>query len=213
MRFTCAIHIIMAIITTAKVPKVRFREPERNLPGRSPRTATAEVRFTIQFARAYMAQHVTLHHGTEKSEIACARQVAINGFGIADMLTVAWRPPEQGRNHCSDVEFLRAERPTIRAFEVKLNNWRKGMTQAHRYRYFANVAILVLPVENCTIARTFLSTFHKIRVGLWGFEPSSGRIVTHFTPRPGSAMEPKYQQRALDLVAKTTKALPILQNC
>lgn len=203
----------MDSINTAKVPKVRFREPERNLPGRSPRTATAEVRFTIQFARAYMARHVTVHHGTEKSELACARQVAINGFGIADMLTVAWSPPEKGRKHCSDVEFLRAERPTIRAFEVKLNNWRKGMTQAHRYRYFANVAILVLPLDSCTIARTFLSTFRKIRVGLWGFEPSSGRIVTHFTPRPGSAMEPKYQQRALDLVAKTTKALPILQNC
>jgi len=213
MRFKCAILIIMHSITTAKVPKVRFREPERNLPGRSPRTATAEVRFTIQFARAYMAQHVILHHGTEKSEIACTRQIAINGFGIADMLTVAWRPPEKGCNHYSAVEFLQAERPTVRAFEIKLNNWRKGMTQAHRYRYFANVAILVLPVEICMIARTFLSTFHKIRVGLWGFEPRSGRIVPHFTPRPCSAMEPKYQQRALELVAKTTKALPFLQKC
>jgi len=203
----------MVSITPARIPKVRFREPERNLPGRSPRTATAEVRFTIQFARAYMAQHVTLHHGTEKSEIACARQVAINGFGIADMLTVAWRAPEKGRNHSSDVHFLRAERPTIRAFEVKLNNWRKGMTQAHRYRYFANVAILVLPVESCTNARTLLRTFRKIRVGLWGFDPHSGRIVTHFTPRPCSAMEPKCQQRALELVAKTTRALPFLQNC
>jgi hypothetical protein len=206
----CAIHIIMVSITPARVPKVRFREPERNLPGRSPRTATAEVRFTIQFARAYMAQHVTLHHGTEKSEIACTRQIAINGFGIADMLTVAWRPPERGENHSSDVEFLRAQRPTIRAFEVKLNNWRKGMTQAHRYRYFANVAILVLPVESCSNARMFLGTFRKIRVGLWGFDPHTGRIVTHFTPRPCSAMEPKYQQRALKLVAKTTRALPFL---
>ena len=48
------------------VPKVRFHEPERNLPGRRPHVMTAETRFTIQFAKAYIDQHKSIHRRSKK---------------------------------------------------------------------------------------------------------------------------------------------------
>lgn len=194
------------------IPKVRFQEPERNLPGRKPRVTTSETRFTILFAKAYLEQHRAIHHGTTKNEIACARQIAINGFGIADLVSVTWASIGRHRTMFAVDDFSKNIRPTVRAFEVKLNNWRKGMTQAHRYRYFANTAILVLPKERCEIARTYLSTFRRIHVGLWAFDAASNQIVLHYTPRPSSAMETKYWRRVIQIVAGTTRALPVLRK-
>jgi len=193
-----------------EVPKIRFREPERNLPGRRLRSTTAETRFTIQFARAYLSQHVALHHRTDKLATACARQVAINGFGIADLVTVAWKQPVDNRQPVTADDFIQRTHPTMRAFEVKLNSWRRGMAQAHRYRYFANAAILVLPAEKCESAVPYLDTFRRIRVGLWGFDPGSNRIIVHYTPRPCTPLEPRYQTRAVELVARASRALPVL---
>jgi hypothetical protein len=200
--------------TSAKldIPKVRFQEPERNLPGRRPRVTSAETRFTIQFAKTYLKQHRTIHHRTNKNEIACARQIAINGFGIADLVSVSWASVGRDRTWFEVDDFLKSIRPTVRAFEIKLNNWRKGMTQAHRYRYFANTAILVLPKERCEIAITYLSTFRRIHVGLWAFNTASSQIVPYYTPRPSSAIETKYCRRVIQIVAGTTRALPVLRK-
>lgn len=192
-----------------EVPKVRFYEPERNLPGRRLRSTTAETRFTLKFSRAYLSQHAAIHHRTDKLATACARQVPINGFGIADLVTVAWNQTDSNSGPLSANEFIREARPTVRAFEVKLNSWRRGMAQAHRYRYFANAAILVLPAEKCESAVPYLDTFRRIRVGLWGFDSGSNRIIVHYTPRPSAALAPKYQIRAVELVARASRALPV----
>jgi len=193
-----------------EVPKVRFYEPERNLPGRRLRGTTAESRFTVKFSRSYLSQHTAIHHRTDKLATACARQVPINGFGIADFVAVAWNQTDDNSGPLSANEFIREARPTVRAFEVKLNDWRRGMTQAHRYRYFASVAILVLPAEKCKLAVPYLETFRRIHVGLWGFDSGSNRITVHYTPRPSAALEPRYQTRAVELVARASRALPIL---
>ena len=202
----------MALLTTLKVPKVRFLEPERNLPGRRPRVTTTETRFTISFAKAYLEQHRLIHHRTAKLEIACARQVAINGFGIADLVAVSWAPIGRKRTIFTVADFLKIAKPTVRAFEIKLNNWRKGLTQAHRYRYFANAAILVLPKERCEIARAYLSTFQKIHVGLWAFDKASCQIVPYYTPRPCSAIEANYRNRAIRRIASASRVLPVLRK-
>jgi len=193
-----------------EIPKVRFYEPERNLPGRRLRGTTAETRFTLSFTRAYLSQHAAIHNRTDKLATACARQVPVNGFGIADLVTVAWKQTDSNSGPLSANEFIREARPTVRAFEVKLNDWRRGMTQAHRYRYFASVAILVLPVGKCESAVPYLNTFRRIRVGLWGFDPGSNRIIPHYTPRPSVALEPGYQIRAVELVASVSRSLPVL---
>lgn len=202
----------MGLLTALDIPKVRFLEPERNLPGRRPRVITTETRFTLQFAKAYLEQQRTIHRGTTKNETVCARQLAINGFGIADLASISWASIGRDKTSFSVDDFLKVIKPTIRAFEIKLNNWRKGMTQAHRYRYFANVSILVLPKERCEIPRAYLNTFQRIHVGLWAFDTASCHIIPYYTPRPASAIETKYTKRVLQIIAGTSRALPVLRK-
>jgi hypothetical protein len=196
------------------IPKVRFHEPELNLPGRLPGLLNEEEWFTIQFARSYIKRQLAVHQKSRKDNIVCVRQVSVNGFGIADMVSVSW---ESGLDldHgelVSAEEFLLDFKPTIRAFEVKLGNWRKGMIQAHRYRFFSNAAILVLPADKASNALGYIETFKKIRVGLWSFNPKSRKIVSYYTPRPSSTIQMKYTVKALQKMADTSKVLPILQK-
>lgn len=192
------------------VPKIRFHEPERNLPGRRPHVSTSETRFTIKFARAYIKKHISIHHRSKKNEIACARQLAINGFGIADIVSVSWESEKRIKSMLTVDEFLNSVRPTVRAFEVKLSNWRKGLTQAHRYRYFANAAILVMPNNKISSALNYLNTFKKISVGLWAFDIDSQRIIPYYTPRPSSALMAMHRRKAIQIIANTSKALPVV---
>jgi hypothetical protein len=164
-----------------------------------------------RFARAYRDAFPALHHGTTRTNTAVARQIPVNGYGIADFVTVNWEP-----SICRDAlgpvaaqTFVSQARPVIRAFELKLRDWRKALAQANRYRFYAHVAIAVLPPHFCAAALKFLDTFQLLEVGLWSFDSASGRIVTHFTPRPSSPVDLPNQIRALRLVAKASRALPI----
>ncbi len=198
----------------SNIPKVRFHEPELNLPGRRLGLDNEESWFTIQFAKDYIKQHLVIHQRSKKNNIACIRQIAINGFGIADMVAVSWESNINRNNKklISVEEFLLKFKPTIRAFEIKLNNWRKGMIQAHRYRYFANATILVLPMDRNSNALKHIETFKKIHVGLWSYDPSSKRILVHYTPRPSSVVEMKHMIKAVHVMANTSKVLPILRK-
>ena len=193
-----------------KIPKAKFYEPELNLPGRYPNDITEEARFTLEFAKSYSINHSFVHHKTIKKEIACVRHVAINGFGIADLVSISWTP-FMNKTGLSIEEFLMNYKPTIRAFEVKLVNWRKGMTQAHRYKYFADAAILVIPYERIVNALEYLETFKKIHIGIWGFDNKSMRIIPIFTPRPNSPREIIYKKRVLEIISNTSKDLPFLR--
>jgi len=202
----------MTISKLAIVPKIRFHEPERNLPGRRPRVSTADTRFTIKLAKVYIKKHIYIHQRSKKNETACARQLAINGFGIADIVSVSWESNKRVKSMLTVDEFLNNVRPTVRAFEVKLSNWRKGLTQAHRYRYFANAAILVMPYNKISSALNYLNTFKKINVGLWAFDVDSQRIIPYYTPRPSSALMAKHRRRAMQIIANTSKVLPFVQK-
>jgi hypothetical protein len=202
----------VTIHSSKLVPKFKFFEPERNLPGRKPHGRTEEARFALKFAQTYLRSHTAIHHKTKKRNIVCARQVAVNGFGIADIVAVSWDSNKQlSENLLTIDKFIKIYSPTVRAFEIKLNNWRKGITQTHRYRYFANSAILVLPYSKITLALKYLDTFKAIHVGLWSFDFYTQRIVTYYTPRPSTPLTNKYTKRVIQSLAKTTKeALPIL---
>ncbi len=195
-----------------EIPKVQFREPELNLPGRRAGVITPEMRFTIQFAKAYLDQYMTIHHKSRKDKIACVRQIAINGFGIADMVSISWTSQKTNKYYLSDDDFIDIFKPTVRAFEIKLSNWQKGMTQCHRYRYFANAAILVLPTEKISNALKYIDTFKKIHVGLWSFDKAARRILTYYTPRPKVPVETKQLKKAIHIIARTSKVLPILRK-
>jgi len=148
----------------------------------------------------------------KKKVIVCARQIAVNGFGIADIVAVTWDSNQQRNENLLTIDnFMKIYRPTVRAFEIKLNNWRKGLTQTHRYRYFANSAILVLPSNKIPLALKYLDTFKAIHVGLWSFDFYSQSILPYYTPRPSSLLTNKHTKRVIKMLAKTSmKSLPVL---
>jgi hypothetical protein len=92
--------------------------------------------------------------------------------------------------------------PTVRAFEFKLADWRKGLMQAHRYKCFSHASILVLPTHKIKCVEPRLDIFRKLRVGLWGFSPESGTIACVYTPRPIKQKIAKYGEIAIRLAAQ-----------
>jgi len=172
-------NAFMKTLLKTRISKVKFYEPGNNLPGKTVITKTSENQFAIRFSRTYLNHFESLHHKSSKTSIACAREVQVNGFGIADFVTVAWdstrlnkRIPacasHADRSKLDSEHFITTVRPTIRAFEFKLSNWRRALMQASRYKFFSNVSIVVLPVEKCGSPLKYLNTFKKVRVGLWG---------------------------------------------
>jgi hypothetical protein len=164
-----------------------------------------------QFARAYQSAFPSLHRGTIRTRTAMAREIPVNGYGIADLIAVSWEPSAGGNTPVlQDAQtFVSEARPVMRAFELKLRDWRTALKQAHRYRFFAHAAIVVLPPICSALARRFLDTFQALEVGLWSFDAASGRITSYFTPRPCRPVDTRCQLKALRLVATTSKALPI----
>lgn len=196
----------MATSKTLFIPKLKFYEPRRNLPLKTSRVHT-ERNFTLKFARAYVSQIEFFHHGTTRTEVDFSREIPINGLGIADFVAVFWDPRKlKGKNQASNSsDFFKLASPIIRAFELKISNWRKALMQAFRYRYFADAAIVVLQMEKLKVAANYLNTFKTINVGLWGFDPKNNQITQLYTPRPSAQLEPKYKVRAIELVAKASK--------
>lgn len=194
--------------TLTLVPKLKFKEPCRNLPGRNG-TATAEDRFTIAFARAYASRFTEIHRGARSNALSLVRQIPINGYGITDLLAVAW--PELPCEDFPDAEtFARVVRPTVRAFEMKLSNWRKAMTQASRYKNFAHQAIAVIPTQTGTAAMEYLQTFRRIHVGLWLFDAASADIKPLYTPRPATPRSHRYHIESIQKAARAARpALPV----
>jgi hypothetical protein len=193
------------------VPKFKFSEPVRNLPNH-PAGRCAEERMASRFATKYHSVFPSLHHGTTRTYTAMARQIPVNGYGIADFVAVNWEHDvwncKSGR--LAVQTFVDEARPVIRAFEMKLHDWRKALKQAHRYRFFAHAAIVVLPPEGCALAIKSLDTFQLLEVGLWSFDAASGQINAFYTPRPCQPVDTRHQLKALRLVARASKALPIV---
>lgn len=184
------------------IAKLRFKEPCRNLPFHK-NGKGEEWLFTYRFAQTYLSQASS---SADDRRIAVAREIPANGYGIADLVAVSWRPT--GKRLCSWEDFQRQGRPILKAFEIKLNNWRRALLQANRYRLFANSSIVVLPARNQNAALKYLETFRLLEVGLWSFDPVAKRIVRHYTPRPRKPQDTRQERQAVLLVSRATKALP-----
>ena len=133
------------------------------------------------------------------TSLVICREAPISGNGIADLLVFNWFSQEnQPLSKFNDFLDLN---PTIRAFEFKLKNWRSGIMQAHRYKYFSNSSILVVPKGKLKSIDSDLDIFRTLRVGLWAFNPETGGITIRYTPRPKKQHIPKYGQKALNLAS------------
>ncbi len=177
--------------------KYSFRSPQLNLPGMES-GQNPEAEFAEQFVLTYSNRFAKVHSGTNKSNTPFIREMPVSGKGIADLLVFSWSHGAASDSRVPDLEALNS---TVRAFEFKLSDWRRGLMQAHRYKYFSHVSILVLPIEKLKPAKSHMETFQALRVGLWGFSPDKGTITPIYTPRPKQQQIPKYSKKVFQLAA------------
>lgn len=173
--------------------------PQRNLPASEPKQ-NPEAEFAERFARVYQERFIRIHSGTSKRRTLFVREVPVSGNGIADLLVFSWSEmPAIEESAFPDLEELD---PTIRAFEFKISDWRKGLMQAHRYKYFSHASILVLPSHKAKTVESQLDIFRKLQIGLWGFSPDAGTIICLYTPRPIQKQITRHTQKAIRLAAQ-----------
>jgi hypothetical protein len=174
--------------------------PQQNLCARVTKK-NPEAKFAEQFALAYQDRFRKIHSGTSKWKTLFVREVPVFGNGIPDLLALSWSY-DRGVQLSACLDFEKLD-PTVRAFEFKLSNWRRGLMQAHRYKSFSHVSILVLPNHKMKSVKPQIGIFRKLRVGLWGFTSETGAITCFYTPRPTKQQIAKYGQRVLRLAAQS----------
>ena len=112
-------------------------------------------------------------------KIVAIRELPIPGSGIADFVVVK-------KHNCTKTD---KPRTIVQAFEFKIKDWRKGLMQAHRYKYFSNSSILVVPSHTIKPAQKSIDLFKQLGVGLWAFNASAGIVTKTFTPRPKKVLD------------------------
>ncbi|MFH0729372.1 MAG: hypothetical protein V2B19_23915 [Pseudomonadota bacterium] len=157
-----------------------FHHPSNNLANNDIRGEHSEHEFGNGFVRWFDKLF--------DSDVIAIRELPVPGAGIADFVVVK-------QNKYITVNKLNT---TVHAFEFKLKDWRKGLMQAHRYKYFSNASILVVPVHTIKSAQKSLDLFKKLGVGLWAFNVSSGAVTKKFTPRPRKVLNPVRAAYILD---------------
>lgn len=183
--------------TQPRTVKFGCQDTRRNLP-RASSGKRGESNFLAKFERVYMEAEL---RKLTKRKLASGREFALDGFGRADVVFMAWTHPDSD----GDFTAMSLKSLSITAIEGKISDWRKGLMQASRYRFFANRALLVLPPEVCKIAAEYLETFRDLNVGLWQFNADTGVIRKHFTPRHGRPLNSKAREKALHLIARKLK--------
>lgn len=132
----------------------------------------------------------------------------MSGFGIADFVWLAWQKSAANEDGSAlSVENIKAQLTfqKLTAFEMKLADWRKGLAQAYRYGYFADVALVVLPPEVARNAKVEVKLFRKLGVGLWSFDKATGNICRIFTPRRAKPRNVRAREKALESLGRFLK--------
>lgn len=152
-----------------------------------------EANFLRAFERAYIERH--------RQPGIAASEFALQHFGRADLVWIAWDPDGIGEDFSALALHKRLRRRKLVAFEAKLKDWKKGLQQAFRYRYFADKSVVVLPAEAIRPALVNLAQFRELEVGLWDFDKKSGRITEHFSPNRAKAMSRDAREEAISLIS------------
>jgi len=181
---------------TTQLLKFKTRDPRRNLPPKLGRKR-AEANFVIKFMEAYLKQTTGGGLG--------GKHFALSGFGIADFVWIAWREAANGiEGSALTLARLKARiaKHQLAAFEMKLTDWRKGLSQAYRYGFFADRAILVLPPSTAMTAVKSKSLFQQLGVGLWSFDAEAGTICRLVGAKSSGARDAAARAKAVDLICR-----------
>lgn len=89
-------------------------------------------------------------------------------FGIPDLLI-------------SKTDDTKMEVRFVFACEMKLSNWKRALSQAYRYRSFANVSCVMM--DDCKVkpAISNIDKFKDSKVGLLSIK-EDGEVITHYIP-------------------------------
>ncbi len=164
----------------------------------------SEEDFSLSFTNAYSLRFSAIHPRTTIKCKLFIRELPIESKGIADLVVLGWASREY--IDTANLENIINSKPVIRAFEFKLNDWRSGLMQAHRYKYFSDASILVIPKEKLKHVIKHLDVFRKLEVGLWGFCVNSKTIKKLYTPRPKQQSIEKYKNL---VIQKASACLPL----
>jgi len=174
----------------------KARDPRLNLPPKVGRKR-AEANFVIKFMDAYLKQ-------ASKRGVG-GKHFALPGFGIADFVWIAWQNSINGdEGSALSLERLkvRLAKHRLTAFEMKLIDWRKGLSQAYRYGHFADKSILVVPPKVAALALKNKMLFQHLNVGLWSFAADSGKIKKLLTLKTSSARNMVARKKAVELICR-----------
>lgn len=75
------------------------------------------------------------------------------------------------------------------AIEAKLKNWRRALTQAFRYKWFADKSFVVLDSKHFKPALNNIGEFKKLNVGLAEIA-KEGQLVIHYKPQKEAPINP-----------------------
>jgi hypothetical protein len=175
------------------IHKVRLNtyNTRRNLPAAVGRKR-GEANFMRGFERAWFAKH---------SSGVAAGEFALSGYGVADLVWLAWRPKPSEEDFSAVSMQRQLARRQLYAFEAKLKDWQRALQQAFRYRYFADKAIVVMPAGSEGGALANLDVFKHLEVGLWSFDVATGTIRERYTPTKVKALNAAARTRAIELLS------------
>ena len=194
------------LMTSLHLARFKSPNPRKNLPEKTSRKR-GESNFLRSFERIYVSRYC-------RAKQVAWQDFALQGYGIADLIMLSWSTPNDG-GIASSVEQLRRHlrRQRLTAFEVKLVDWRKALIQGHRYRYFCDRAIVVLPEKTAKIAETHLDLFRSLEVGLWGLDTVTDTIQKRFTPNETQARNAQARDKATETILAKIQFCKTFKTC
>lgn len=110
-------------------------------------------------------------------------------FGIPDLVLAFGRYDSVGRPQLRTV-----------AFEIKLNDWKRALSQAYRYRAFAQCSYVVIDDAYVDRALAALDRFVASNIGLISVSYYE-EVSIHFRPRPMSPYASQLRERFTNLAS------------
>lgn len=194
------------LMTSLHLARFKSPNPRKNLPRETSRKR-GESNLLRAFEYAYVSRYC-------RGRQVAWQDFALQGYGIADLVMLSWSTPDDGGAAFS-VEQLRRHlrRRRLTGFEVKLVDWRKALIQAHRYRYFCDRAIVVLPEKTAKIAEANLNLFRSLDIGLWAFDTAADTIKKRFTPRDAQARNSQAREKAIEVILAKVQLCKAFKTC
>ncbi|NLF08625.1 MAG: hypothetical protein GX594_11710 [Pirellulaceae bacterium] len=119
----------------------------------------------------FLGAFLRLILSSQPQPILFGRNFPVSGCGVADLLLCQVPkgvvPDGQANQFC------------LMAFEMKLNDWRKALHQAYRYKYYADHSIVVLPEKTSIRAVQSRDIFEALGVELWTLDATKKKIIKH----------------------------------